>query len=55
MEITPIAYFKSPMKTKFGLPKQSGLAQSLQGKIVFTPEWRDAEALRGMEIGRAHV
>ena len=31
MEITPIAYFKSPLKTKFGLPKQSGLAQSLQG------------------------
>lgn len=49
MEISPIAYFKSPLKTKFGLPKQSGLAQSLQGKIVFTPEWRDAEALRGME------
>lgn len=49
MEIQPIAFFKSPLKTKFGIPKQSGLAQSLQGRIVFVDEWRDAEALRGME------
>lgn len=49
MEIQPIAYFRSPLKTKFGIPKQSGLAGSLRGRIVFTPEWRNAEALRGLE------
>lgn len=49
MEISPIAYFRSPLGTKFGIPKQSGLAKSLQGYIEFTPEWRDPEALRGID------
>lgn len=49
MEIHPIAYFESPLKTKFGIPRQSGLAPMLTGRIVFEPPYRKAEAVRGME------
>ena len=49
MEIKSIAHFRSPLKTKFGISKQSGLAQSLKGSIVLEPEWRNADAIRGME------
>lgn len=49
MEIHPIAYFESPLKTKFGIPRQSGLAPMLTGRIVFEPLYRKAEAVRGME------
>ena len=49
LTVLPIAYFHSPLKTKFGIPKQSGLAQNLKGEIVFTPEWHDSEAIRGIE------
>lgn len=49
MTITPIAHFHSPFASKFGIPKQSGLAPDLHGTIVFEPEWRNADALRGIE------
>ncbi len=49
MEIQPIAHFKSPFATKFGVPKQSGLAEELRGSIVFQPQYRNADALRGLE------
>ncbi len=49
MIITPIAHFHSPFASKFGVPKQSGLAPDLRGTIVFEPEWRNADALRGIE------
>ena len=49
MEIHPIAYFHSPMKSKFGIPRQSGLVGELAGCIVFEPEYRQMEAIRGME------
>lgn len=49
MNITPIAHFHSPFASKFGVPKQSGLAPDLRGTIVFEPEWRNADALRGIE------
>ena len=49
MEIHPIAYFESPLKTKFGIPRQSGLAPMLTGRIVFEPPYRKAEAVRGLE------
>lgn len=45
----PIAHMKSDFPTKFGIPRQSGLASSLRSTIVFTPEYRNAEALRGLE------
>lgn len=49
MQIQPIAHFHSPFSSKFGIPKQSGLVPSLRGKVVFVPEYRDAEALRGLD------
>lgn len=49
MEIKPIANFRSPFKSKFGIPKQAGLVAELEGEIVFEPEYRNADALRGIE------
>lgn len=49
MEIKPIARFRSPFSSKFGIPKQAGLVADLEGQIVFEPEYRNADALRGME------
>ena len=44
-----IARIHNDFPTKFGLPRQSGLAPSLRSKIVFEPAYRVAEALRGLE------
>lgn len=44
-----IARIHSDFTTKFGIPRQSGLVESLQATIVFEPEYRNADALRGME------
>ena len=49
MEIQPIAHFESPFSTKFGIPRQSGLVPSLTGRIVFTPEYRQMDAVRGID------
>ena len=49
MEIKSIAHFRSPFKSKFGIPKQAGLVAELEGEIVFEPEYRNADALRGIE------
>lgn len=49
MNIEPIARFHSPLTSKFGLPRQSGLAPSLSGFIVFEPAYRNPEACRGLE------
>ena len=49
MNIAPIAHFHSPFSTKFGIPKQSGIIDTIPGQIVFVPEWRNADALRGIE------
>ena len=46
--IKPIAYIHNDLKTKFGVPRQSGLANSLLSEIVFTPEFRVSDALRGI-------
>lgn len=48
-EIEPIAVFRSPFKSKFGIPRQSGLIDSLQGRIVFLPKYKQEEAIRGIE------
>lgn len=48
MQIEPIAFFHSPLTSKFGLPRQGGLA-SLHGRIVFEPAYRHVEAVRGLE------
>ena len=49
MEIKPIAYFRAPFPEKFGVPRQAGLAPDLRGRIVFEPEYRDCDALRGLD------
>ena len=49
MEIKPIAFFRSSLTSKFGIPRQSGLANELQGRIVFEPEYQREEAVRGLE------
>lgn len=48
-EMKKIATIKSDFPTKFGIPRQSGIAKSLLAKIVFEPDFRDPEALRGLE------
>lgn len=45
----PIAHIRSDFPGKFGIPRQSGLVPSLQAAIVFEPEYRNADALRGLE------
>lgn len=49
MEIHPIAVFRSPFKSKFGVPRQSGLVEDLQGRIVLLDAYADSESLRGLD------
>lgn len=49
MTIQPIAYFRSPLTSKFGIPRQSGLVEELRGSVEFIPDYADADALRGLE------
>ena len=44
-----IANIHSDFPTKFGIPRQSGLVEELTAKIVFTPDYRVPEAVRGLE------
>ena len=44
-----IAHIETDFPTKFGIPRQSGIIETLQGRIVFEPEYRIAEAVRGLE------
>ena len=44
-----IAHIHTDFPTKFGIPRQSGIIASLQGCIVFEPEYRIVEAVRGLE------
>lgn len=53
-ELTAIAKIRTDFPTKFGVPRQSGLVKGLKGTIVFEPEFRDPEALRGLE-GFSHI
>ena len=52
-EITPIAYIETPFDEKFGVPRQSGIADC-PGRIVFAPAFRDCDAVRGLE-GFSHI
>ena len=45
----PIAHIRSDFPTKFGIPKQSGLSSALEARVVFCPEYRSADAVRGLE------
>lgn len=54
MEVKPIAYIKTDLPDKFGIPRQSGRAPSLTGRIIFLPEYRSRDAIRGIE-GFSHI
>ena len=47
--IRPIARMQSDFSTKFGIPRQSGLVQELRSTVIFEPEFRNPDALRGIE------
>ena len=49
MTLKVIAHIHTAFPTKFGIPRQSGLVDSLRGEILFTPEYRNADAVRGLE------
>ena len=44
-----IARIHTDFPTKFGIPRQSGLVEELKSTLVFEPEYRDENALRGIE------
>ncbi len=48
-EIKPIAYIRTDFSSKFGIPRQSGLVDELEATIIFEPEYRNLDALRGIE------
>ena len=50
----PVAHIRTAFKSKFGIPRQSGLVDGLRGEIVFCPEYRNVEALRGLD-GFSHI
>ena len=49
MEIKPVAHIYTDFRTKFGVPRQSGVAEELKGTIVFEPYYRDPEAVKGLD------
>ena len=49
VNIQVIARMKSDFPTKFGIPRQSGLVDALRSTIIFEPEFRNSDALRGIE------
>ena len=54
VQINIIARMRSDFPTKFGIPRQPQLVQELRSTIVFEPEYRNADALRGIE-GFSHL
>ena len=50
----PIAHIRSQFPTKFGVPRQAGLVEGLRAAVVFEPEYRVPDALRGIE-GFSHL
>ena len=54
MELKPIARVRSPFGSKFGVPRQSGLAPAVRSRLVFEKEYRSRDCLRGIE-GFSHL
>ncbi|MBQ9940746.1 MAG: tRNA (N6-threonylcarbamoyladenosine(37)-N6)-methyltransferase TrmO [Clostridia bacterium] len=52
--VKPIAYIHTDFKEKFGIPRQSGRASSLKGRIVFEPRFRNSCALKELD-GFSHI
>lgn len=53
-QLKVIARMESQFPSKFGIPRQSGLVEELRSTVVFEPEFRNPDALRGME-GFSHL
>lgn len=53
-QVNIIARIRSDFSTKFGIPRQSGLVEELEAAVVFEPEYRNPDALRGLE-GFSHL
>src|SRR5450756_1263558 len=49
-----IAHIRSDFPSKFGVPRQSGLVDTLKAEVIFEPEYRNPDALRGLE-GFSHL
>jgi len=52
--VSPVAYIYTDFSDKFGIPRQSGMARGLKGRVVLEPRYRKAEALRELE-GFSHI
>ena len=52
--IRPVAVYRGDFPEKFGLPRQAGVVPELEGLVVFEPEFRNPDALRGLE-GFSHI
>ena len=52
--IRPIARIESDFREKFGIPRQAGIVGELEARIIFEPEYRAADAIRGIE-GFSHL
>ena len=48
-QLKAIAHIRTDFPEKFGIPRQSGLVEELEGKVVFEPEFRHPDAVRGLE------
>ena len=53
-ELRYIARIRSPFAEKFGIPRQSGVVEDVHATVVFEPEYRNADAVRGLE-GFSHI
>ncbi len=49
LTVHPIAHIHCDLPAKFGVPRQSGLVPQLRGTVVFTPAYRNPDALRGLD------
>ncbi|MCF0196992.1 MAG: tRNA (N6-threonylcarbamoyladenosine(37)-N6)-methyltransferase TrmO [Bacteroidaceae bacterium] len=49
-----VATMRSAFRSKFGIPRQSGMVEGVRGEIVFRPAYRNPDALRGLE-GFSHI
>ena len=54
MTLKVIAHIRTAFPTKFGIPRQSGLVDSLTARVIFEPEYRNSDALRGLD-GFSHL
>ena len=52
--IRPVARIRSDLPEKFGVPRQAGIVEALEARVVFEPEYRNPDALRGLE-GFSHI